>query len=304
MVEFYDMKDDLNNPEYNLHIGIFRLSGRDELMTGERVNRGDEFIIDWKMSDNGTLSFAVELPKLSRIIDATNLYDHFDGGINYEGRRGAEVAETMLSKVESDLQDLKSALGRDPDPSGDIQKRIERQQSALSTSVDAETHRSVAEESRKLRQDLALLKISPENEEKVLEDEVSKVELSFDRLRKLTQPVDEERHDKLLSTARRAIREKNFDAARRSLEEMKNIHINSLLKSPEFLIGMLQSLANEKHLAVDEGLHERLLAEGDQAIESRDMCHLLFIIRKVMNNRISTGEDAKNISNLADLLGS
>ena len=303
-VEFYDMVDEIDSPEHNLHIGNFRLNSLDHLERGERINRGDEFILDWKMSDNGTLRFSVELRALGRIIDASNLYRHDDGGINYDGERGAEVATTMLSKLESDLQELESALEHDPDPSGDIRKRIERQHAALSTSVDADTHRSVAEEARKLRQDVALLKMSPENEERVLEDEAAKAELSFDELRNMAGPVDAERHDKLLVTARRSIREKNFDLARRSLGEMHGIRMKVLAESPEFLIEMLRLLTNEKHLAVDEDLHVQHVAAGSEAAKSGDVDRLRNVIGQMMKNRISTGADAADIVELAHLLGS
>lgn len=303
-VEFYEMADDIDTPEHNLHIGNFRLNSHDELERGERINRGDDFVIDWKMSDNGTLSFSVELPSLGRVIDATNLYRSEDGGINYDGQRGAEVATTMLARVESDLDELETTLDEDADPSGDIRKRIERQHAALSTSVDADTHRSVAEEARKLRQEVALLKMSPENEERVLDDEVTKAETSFDELRDIAQPVDTERHDKLLVTTRRSIREKNYDAARRSLDEMQGIRMKVLAESPDFLIEIFRRLAEEHHLAVDEALHAQLVETGVEAVKSGDAERLRMIIGQMFGNRVSTGADATEIVELAHLLGS
>ena len=303
-VEFYEMADDIDTPEHNLHIGNFRLNSRDELERGERINRGDDFVIDWKMSDNGTLSFSVELPSLGRVIDATNLYRSEDGGINYDGQRGAEVATTMLARVESDLDELETTLDEDADPSGDIRKRIERQHAALSTSVDADTHRSVAEEARKLRQEVALLKMSPENEERVLDDEVAKAETSFDELRDIAQPVDTERHDKLLVTTRRSIREKNYDATRRSLDEMQGIRMKVLAESPDFLIEIFRRLAEEHHLAVDEALHAQLIEAGVEAAKSGDVDRLRMIIGQMFGNRVSTGADTTEIVELAHLLGS
>jgi molecular chaperone DnaK len=303
-VEFYEMADDIDTPEHNLHIGNFRLNSRDELERGERINRGDDFVIDWKMSDNGTLSFSVELPSLGRVIDATNLYRSEDGGINYDGQRGAEVATTMLARVESDLNELETTLDEDADPSGDIRKRIERQHAALSTSVDADTHRSVAEEARKLRQEVALLRMSPENEERVLDDEVAKAETSFDELRDIAQPVDTERHDKLLVTTRRSIREKNYDSARRSLDEMQGIRMKVLAESPDFLIEIFRRLAEEHHLAVDEALHAQLVEVGVEAAKSGDVERLRMIIGQMFGNRVSTGADTTEIVELAHLLGS
>lgn len=303
-VEFFDMASDVDSPEHNLHIGNFRLNGLDGLDRGERINRGDEFIIDWKMSDNGTLSFAVELPAIGRIIDASNLYRHDDGGINYEGERGAEVAATMLARAESDLQELKGTLDNDPDPSGTIRKRIERQQAALSTSVDSDTHRSVAEEARKLRQDIALLKMSPENEERVLNEEATKAELSFDELRNGAKIVDAERHDKLIVTARREIREKNFDSARRSLSESNGIRMKVLSETPEFLIQLLSHLANEKHMAVDEHLHDQHVVAGAEAVKSRDVDQMKQVIGQMSKNRMIASIDTADIVDLAHLLSS
>ncbi len=303
-VEFYQMADEIETPEHNLHIGNFRLNSRDELDRGERINRGEDFIIDWKMSDNGTLSVSVELPSLGRVIDATNLYRSEDGGINYDGQRGAEVATTMLARVESDLDELEATLDEKADPSGNIRKRIERQHAALSTSVDADTHRSVAEEARKLRQEVALMKMSPANEERVLEEEVVKAETSFDELRDIAQQVDTERHDKLLVTTRRSIREKSYDAARRSLDEMKGIRLKVLAESPDFLIEIFGHLAAEQHLAIDEALHHQHVSAGVEAAESGDVERLRFVIGQIFGNRVSTGADAAEIVELAHLLGS
>ena len=297
------MADDIDTPEHNLHIGNFRLNSRDELERSERINRGDDFVIDWKMSDNGTLSFSVELPSLGRVIDATNLYRSEDGGINYDGQRGAEVATTMLNRVEADLEELETTLDQDADPSGDIRKRIERQHEALSTSVDADTHRSVAEESRKLRQEVALLKMTPENEERVLDEEVAKAETSFDELRDIAQAVDIERHDKLLVTTRRSMREKNYDAARRSLDEMQGIRMKALFESPNFLIELFRGLAEDHHLMVDEALHMQLVETGAEAVKSGNIDGLRMIIGKMYRNRVSTGADAAEIVELAHLLG-
>lgn len=303
-IEFYQMEDGIDTPEHNLHIGNFRLNSRDELERGERINRGDDFVIDWKMSDNGKLTFAVELPSLGRVIEAKDLYRPEDGGINYDGPRGAEVATTMLARVESDLDELETTLDEDADPSGDIRKRIERQHAALSTSVDADTHRSVAEEARKLRQQVALLKMSPENEERVLNDEVAKAETSFDELRDIAQPVDTERHDKLLVTTRRSIREKNYDAARRSLDEMQGIRIKVLTESPDFMIEFFRRLAEEHQLAVDEALHAQLVDAGVEAVKSGNVEKLRMIIGQMFGNRVSTGADPTEIVELAHLLGS
>ena len=303
IVELYQMEKDLDNPEHNLYIGNFRLESCEDLDSDEKINRGDEFIIDWKMGDNGKLTLYVEIPSIDRIIHK-NFYLHKDGEVNYEGKHGAEIAVTMLSHVESDLEELENTLEQNPDPSGDIQKRIEKQHTQLSTSVDAENNRSVMEEARKLRQDVALLKMSPENEKRVLERECAKSESLFDEMRGNSQSVDTERHDKLLATARRSIREKNFNEARKSLEQMREIESKIMAESPNFLIGIFQHLSNERHMTIDEDLHNEYVSAGTRAAKSGDMDRLRSILGQMIKNQISTETDTTNIMELAHLLRS
>ena len=145
--------------------------------------------------------------------------------------------------------------------------------------------------------------MSPEYEERVLEEEINKAERSFDEIRSAVQPIDQERHDKLLSTARRAIREKNFDTARRSVDEMLGIQLKALMDTPEFLYDMLRMLADERHLAIDTTLHEQHCEAGRRAAQSEDVGEMRFVIGQMMNNRVSTGTNAANIVELAHLLG-
>ena len=138
----------------------------------------------------------------------------------------------------------------------------------------------------------------------MLTDEAAKAELSFDELRDMAQPVDAERHDKLLVTARRSIREKNFDSARRSLGEMHGIRMKVLAETPDFLVEILKLLATERHLVVDDELHEQHVAAGVEAAKDGDVDRLRYVIGQMMNNRLSTGADAADIVELAHLLGS
>ncbi|WP_057465067.1 Hsp70 family protein [Pseudovibrio sp. POLY-S9] len=301
--EFYEMAEGIDNPEHNLHIGNFRLDSFEELERGERINRGDDLVIYWKMSDNGALSFSVELPKIGRIVDVKNLYLAKDGHVNFDGQQGAEVANSLLLMVENDLNELEDTIGDAADPDEVLKTRIERQHEALSTSIDADTHRSVAEEARKLRQDIALIRLSPQNEARVLDREVDSAEKDFEELRDLSSSIDEERHDKLLVTTRRSIRERNYDVARRSINDMRSIRVKVLSESPDFLIAMFKSLAEEDFLAIDEDLHLNYIAEGLEAAKMGQVDQLRAVIGKMFANRVSTGGSASEIVELAHLLG-
>ncbi len=302
--EFYEMREGLDDPERNLHIGDFRMNAREELERGERIRRGDKLIVHWKMSDNGTLSFAVEVPELGRLIDSHNLYLAPGGHVNFDGQQGSEVASMLLVRAENDLTELDETLGGRADATGDLRARIERLDAALSTSVDADTHRSVAEEARRVRQEVALLRLAPANEERVLTKEIDAAEIQFDELREDAHPVDADRYEKLLATTRRSIRERDFDTARNSLDEMRSIRLKVLSESPEFLLVIFKQLAEEKFLAIDEALHERLVVSGIAAVKSNDASELKSVIGLMFANRVSTGGDATDIVELAHILGS
>ncbi|MBY6164844.1 Hsp70 family protein [Pseudooceanicola nitratireducens] len=300
-VEFFEMVGNLDDPERNLHIGDFRLSGMTDLDRGERIDRGDTLKIHWTMSDNLALAFSVEIPSLGRMIDVRNLYFVDAARLNYEGELGSEIANSLLERAEEDLNEIEDTLGGETAETSELRKRIERQHSSLSTSIDSDTHRSVSEEARKLRQDVALLARSPANEERVLSREVSEAEETFDDIRASASQVEIERHEKLLVTARRLIRERDFDGARNALHEMKSIRFKALFNDPGFLVGIFENLQNDRHLSMDHALHDKLVETGKEAIASGDVEMLRAAIGGLISNRINTGSDADEIVALSDI---
>ena len=300
--QFYEMADGVEDPEKNLHIGDFHLDSSVEFEHGERLNRGDEIVVHWKMSDNGLLSFSVELPKLSKVIDAHNFYLALAGHLNFEGAEGAEAASGLLSQAERELTELDHILEGAADPEGELKKRIERLHLLLSTSVEADTNRSVAEEARRLRQEIALLRLSPENEQRVLDAETAEAEEYFDQIRSLASEADVLRHDRLIATTRRLMREKDYEAARNSVDEMHGIRAKILFESPQFLVDLFHALATDAQSSVDRKLHEQLVSEGTWAVENGDEIKLRAVIGKMYENRVASAGNAAEIVELAHLL--
>lgn len=302
-IEFYEMAERVEDPTLNLYIGDFRLQGQRDLDRGERISRGEDLIIHWKMSDNGTLSSSVEIPKLGRLIDAHNLYLMEVAEKNFDGEKGATMASTLLAGAEQDLAELDELLGGGADPDRSLRDRIERQHAAMSISVDADINRAAAEEARRLRQDIALKRMSPENEERVLGHELEAAEASFDEIRDEAPDLEADRYDRLLLAARRSLRERDYDAVRRALDEMTSIRMKILLEQPTFLVTIFRQVADDRFMAVDEVLHDRLVAEGNQAIANRDVAGLRQIIGQLLHNIASGGGQASEIVELAHLLG-
>ncbi|MCF1454464.1 Hsp70 family protein [Agrobacterium vitis] len=302
--EFFDMATGIDDPEKNLHIGDFRLDAENDLSRGERIARGDELIVHWRLSDNGLLSFAVEIPSIGRVIDAPRLYFVEGGHINFEGEQGSQVATSLLARAEEELRVLNEMLPTAEQEINPLRDKIEDQHAALAVSIDADTHRSVTEEARKIRQEIALLRISPENVKQVVTKEVEAAETDFDELRNMAETVEIERHDRLVSTARRSVREGDFDSARYALDEMRSIRFKIVSSQPEFLIGLFQEIAHEDYLSVDEALHKQLVMEGVARIDAGDFDGLRGAIRGIINNRVSMEVSGAKIVELAHLLGS
>ena len=298
MVEFYDKKAELDDPEHALFIGHFEISGAD-LSRGERINRGEEIIIDWKLDDNSTLKCALEVPKLGRVFDE-NFYFPSAGNVNYEGEKGAEVADLALKNAESDLKKLEELSDGQMEVDVRFKQRIEEQHQLLSSSVDADTHRAVSEESRKIRQDIAILMKSDALEASVLEADIEHLESSFDYARGNASSVDVERFEKLLVSARLAIRDQNYDLARRQIDEMKSIFSKVLHETPDFVAFMFRRYSEEKNLAIDDRLHQELVKEGRGALEKKDLRALQIVLSKMAQNRVILGEPA-DVTALADI---
>ncbi|UES52876.1 Hsp70 family protein [Roseibium aggregatum] len=301
--QFYQMAEGIEDPERNLYIGDFQLDAATELDLGERLNRGDSIIVRWKMSDNGLLNFSVELPTLGKIIDAHNLYLAPAGHKNFEGQAGSEIASQLLAQAEKDLEEIDEVLGETADPSGSLRNRIESQHLALSTSTEADTNRSVAEEARRLQQQIALLRMAPENQKRVLDAEIAVAEEDFDLLRPLASEVELGRYERLVTNARRLVREQDYEAARHSVQEMRGMRMKLMVQSPDYLVGLFRNLAESTDNVIDPLLHEQHTAEGFEAIQGNDIEQLKVVIGQIFKNQVFGGGDAAEIVELAHILG-
>ncbi len=85
---------------------------------------------------------------------------------------------------------------------------------------------------------------------------------------------------------------------------MRSIRLKVRSESPEFLLAIFQMLGEERFLAIDEALHDRLIAAGIAAVKANDVSALKGVIGQMFSNRVSAGGDATDIVELAHILGS
>jgi molecular chaperone DnaK len=300
-IEIYEQREDLDDPALALMVGDFRIDAERDLDRTDQIRRTDELKLHWSMDESGILTCSVETN--NRILDGRNFYIPHGVRDAYGGPDGAAIASDLLGQAESDLDKADETLGQAAgDEIARLRQRIERQHIALSGGVDAERHRGAAEEARLVRQDIALLKRRPENREAVLGTALDEVERGFDELRGYAPSVALDRFDRLLATARRALREGDFDGAERAVRELESIHHGVLFNTPDFIIGFALHLGQQRHLAVDRRLHQQLEEETARAIKGGDLASLRAIIGRHLQNRLATGGKEADIPRLADLL--
>ncbi len=304
-VELFQKTDEIDDPEFSLSVGDFRLDAQRHLDPGERIRRGEMLNLRWRIEDNHLLVLAVEAPDLGRVIEARDLYLPEAGHANYDGKEGADLANALLLEAEQAIEAAAEVLGPSTEEAVEkLSRRLDDQHAALSTSVDAETHRSAAEEARRVRQDIAVLRQKPEHRGRTLSAELESIEAAFDKLRGKAEAVEIDRFDRLSGTAHRALRTEDFEATERALQEMNGLRFGILFRDPEFLVGLVVHLGQERYAAVDKALHDRLVLEAQRAIAREDTSALRAIIGQFFENRLSTGGGQGGMQALADLLSS
>ena len=303
-VELFEQTSEIADPELALFVGDFRLDAERHLDPGERLHRGTTLNLCWQLDDNHLLTLAVEAPDLGRIIEARDLYLPEAGHANYDGKDGAELANALLADAEQAVEEATQDLGLPAGTAIDkLRRRLHDQHNVLSGSVEAEDHRSASEEARRVRQEIALLRRSPEHQARALAAELANVEEAFDQMRATADAVEIDRFNRLSGTAHRALRLEDFEAVERAMREMNNIRFGVLFRDSDFLVGMATELAQNKSSAVDKELHDKLVIQAAQAISRQDMNALRVVIGQLFNNRIAVSRGNEGLRGLADLLG-
>ncbi|WP_395015342.1 Hsp70 family protein [Dongia sp.] len=302
-IELYQQRDDrVSDPELNLFVGSFVLKAQDDLERSEILRKGEEVIIRWSMDDNGLLNCSIDVPSLGKSFDTGKFYVSATGHRNFEGSDGETLAASVLQQAEDDLDLAEDVIG-DKQAIEDLKRRLDRQKEALSQSVEADVRRSATEEARAVRQQVSILKHSPENQGKVLQQDLDAFKTSFDAtIREAADPRMTEIVDRLAGTAQAAIRASRFDEAERALQEMRSLAHRELMRMPSYLIHLFRDLAARKHLAIDKAKHASLSTRGEAALASNDMDSLRRVIFEMIPNLFLVDTDTGNVAALAGLM--
>ncbi len=284
---------------------MLRVEGND-LPEGRTLRKGDEIIFHWHMDDGGILTASVELPELGLHFPERRFFvplnDH-----TFEGEKGQRLAASALSDAEHDLARAEGIVGNSSagNELDRLRARLAQQQDELEQAFDPDTNRSVTEQARHLRQEVAILVDRPEHRAAALTSDLDEIKSAFNyRGREIADARQIKRFDELAQSAAREIERgaPGLDTARQQLEEMRSVMRRVLWSDPPFLAEIFNAVAEESYLAIDPELHGRLVEAGRNALLRGDIEGLRDILFELIGNRMSFGAGGEAATVLATIM--
>lgn len=284
--------EQVRDPELNLSIGDFRISASD-LPEGMSIRRGDEIIVHWQMSDSQTVLAEVEIPAVGQRFDRRNFYDYQTTAQAFDGPEGAQLVQLVIDRARVELERAEATV---PSPVSDglrpLRGRLGQAVTAGDT-ADPEVRRHVAEEVRMIRQSIAAVTAHPDAREAVLRRRLDDEVRWYNRdVRPEADATDNERVDTLARNARRHLDvgdRSSLDLAGRLIDEIDGLYWRIGFGLPGFCTGLWRSMREDRHLARDRALFDRILAEGDRALGAGDVPRLREAIFNLFDNAMQPG---------------
>jgi molecular chaperone DnaK len=277
-------------PELNLIIGVFRISGND--LESVKIREGDEIVFHWEMSDSGLLKATVDLPSVGQTFDTPKFYVDQAGHQAFD-RDGVKIATTVLEDAAEELEKLIEVTEQKGAAIEEIKKDIEKQKEKLESASDADTTRSVTESSRHIRQAISKVRHAPENKSRVLASELEGLNGAFNEFAK--EYVDSKATDIFALNYKHAAEclargtEKDLKEAESHIRAMRTIFMAGLWSNPDFLLDRLREEAATSHLATDKQKYEELIQKGADAVKANDADELRRILFALNDLKIRVG---------------
>jgi molecular chaperone DnaK len=213
---------------------------------------------------------------------------------SFENEDGIRFATDSLADAREDVDHLERALGGEV--SGDMAKlrdRLTRLREGLKLSHDADTRRSISEEARLIRQEVARIKNKPEFVRSAIRSDIDQFVEGFaiQVASEVDANINAQIH-RLAGYARDALTKSSRHAvedARRSLQEARDLLFGELAKQPGFWLARFEHLAEERHLAIDKELHDRLVSESEAAVRCNDIDAVRNLSFRLGENMVRVG---------------
>lgn len=295
--EIFEMVEDLTDPDLNLPIGLFQYHSS-SLNAGEVVRRGDAVHIKWEVDSNGLLDCEISFEEQGVSYKTGKMYVPEASHRMYDGEIGKANAAAVIGKARNDVFEIEKALGVNITKQVmDFRRRLDQLDDDVRLSFDADTNRSIAEKARLLRQEIAKLRMKPEFEGKILRAEIDGFLSSFSD--SLSDIMDEDTRAKVKRQAEMA-RDRvsqglssGIDDGRKSLKEARALVMEKLAALPQFWVSVFEDCAEERHLSIDKSQHDRLVKQGEVAINDGDIDRLRETIHQMRDNLILEADSGR-----------
>jgi molecular chaperone DnaK len=299
--ELFEQAEDVDDPNLNLAVGSFELKG-EGLAPGQIIRKGDRVNVQWSIDANSLLHCHFELPDAGLYHSLENMYVPTSAASKFDGEDGAQLARGGIDEARKDLEQLERALGsRIGAKSQQIRNQLDKHETSVALSPDADTKRQVTEEARFLRQEIYRLKHDDANVAAVLQMEIDDFENHYTRFfAKDVEPETNANITRQLASARDALRRGDTQETRHALEEASGLLNGFLMKQPAFWGAQYDNLVDTRFNAIDKALHDRLAERGERAIRDNDVDGLRRVVIEMYQNtiRATGGSDTNVLSGL------
>lgn len=301
-VELFQQEHGVLEPELNLFIGSVTIPAS-ILDEHQQVRQGDEILVHWNVDENGLLKCSVEAPSVGVHVTDYQFYVDQLGHQDFGGETGKRIAGDAVLAAEADIDALEEDLGsKAANEINSLRRRHRRIFDDYVAADDADTFRCVAEESRHIRQEVSRVRHSEPFRSAAASAELLRLTKAADELLQDAPAAALERIEQIKSAARRFIAERDFDGADRAIDELAAVIFIALRQQPAFVAAQFQSLAQARHLAIDEQLHDRLVQRGLNAVDSDDFDELRQVTAELHANRAVVETPSHDLATLAGLM--
>ena len=298
--------ENARDPDLNLAIGSFRISHYD-LPEGLEINEGDPVIFHWAMDDSGLLIASVELPSLRQTFSSKRFYVDQAGHHSFEGDAGEKLVESTISVAEAESAEVVRAVGAGAKQElDDIERKLEEQRRRLGEASSGDERRSITESVRRIRQQIARLRLQPEHRGRYLELKLNDLIARYNDHARPEKPTPQsERFDQQGAAASNELKRRTpaaFDLADVIIEQMETIYWRTLWQKTDFVVFMFDQASKQRHLAANKEILDLLVADGENAVKASDIDELGTIVRRLWDNQITTKNISGDIAKLASVL--
>jgi len=300
-VELFEQAEGVPEPEANLLIGSFRLSGEDIPSYSRPLNPGEQVILHWSIDHSQLIRCSVELPDHDLHLKDHSFYVDEMAKVDF-ATNGKQYATDALIAASDRFDKLPDMVQQHcPEDVAELRQRLDDQYTKLSRIDDPDGFRSIAEEARLLGQDAVRLRHRPELRAAVLQHELDEAMRGARELLPLMSEEDNQAITQHHSTAGQALTEGRFQVAKRAIEEIQTLYSKALTNDPKFILGHFHHLRNERHAARDPARFDDLVKRGEAAAAAGDIPAVRSVIGDIYSVLATTPATNGDVAALAGL---